>query len=140
MNEPNYCSETLRDLVTFQLPNIDFSVKLKYSDLIRLSPKLSVSPFRHQCSLWTAYVCKSIPRSKNVVFFFNRKKQDIRRIIYANFVGELTARNYIKMECGNRECMCIHHMRKGTYRTSTPKRGPLSKTKSLSPPQYDIEF
>jgi hypothetical protein len=109
----------LRVLVAKQLKNIPSSKKLQFTDLKRISKKLSRSIFdQNLCCLWTGYVTNINNISKGIYinFYFNGKKVALHRLLYLNFIGELGDDEYIKFTCKHKgKCCNIFHLIKYKY-------------------------
>ena len=80
---------------------------------------LKTSIFSSNCSLWTGYITndKNINKGVYINFYYNKKKIALHRLLYANYVGEISDKEYIKYNCINKgKCCNIHHMSKFTYK------------------------
>jgi hypothetical protein len=109
----------LNELFIKQLKNITSNKKLSYCDIQRISKFLKVSIFGSTCSLWTGYITndKNINKGVYINFYYNKKKIALHRLLYANYVGEISDKEYIKYNCINKgKCCNIHHMSKFTYK------------------------
>lgn len=109
----------LKELLIKQLKNIPASKKLLFGDIKRISKFLTESIFdENKCSLWHGYITNEKNQSKGtyINFYFNKKKIALHRLIYINFVGEISNDEYIKFSCDNKgKCCCIYHMKKYSY-------------------------
>jgi hypothetical protein len=109
----------LRGLMAKQIKNIPSSKKLQFTDLKRISKKLSGSIFDpNSCCLWTGYVTNINNISKGIYinFYFNGKKVALHRLLYINFIGELCDDEYIKFTCNHKgKCCNIYHLIKYKY-------------------------
>jgi hypothetical protein len=110
----------LNELFINQLKNIDIDKKLNYCDIQRISKFIKCSIFnKNVCSLWTGYITNDNNINKGVYinFYFNKKKIALHRLLYSNYVGILSDKEYIKYNCINKgKCCNIHHMSKFTYK------------------------
>jgi hypothetical protein len=109
----------LNELFINQLKNINPQKKLSYCDIQRISKFLKASIFGNTCSLWTGYITndKNINKGVYINFYYNKKKIALHRLLYANYVGEISDKEYIKYNCVNKgKCCNIHHMSKFTYK------------------------
>jgi hypothetical protein len=109
----------LNELFIKQLKNITSNKKLSYCDIQRISKFLKASIFGNTCSLWTGYITndKNINKGVYINFYYNKKKIALHRLLYANYVGEISDKEYIKYNCVNKgKCCNIHHMSKFTYK------------------------
>ncbi len=117
----------LNELYVNQLKNVIIQKKLTYCDIQRISKFLKISIFGQACSLWTGYITndKNINKGVYINFYYNKKKIALHRLLYANYVGEISDKEYIKYNCVNKgKCCNIHHMSKFTY-----KKNDMSKSK-----------
>lgn len=109
----------LKELLIKQLKNISPSKKLSYNDIIRISKFLNVSIFdKEKCSLWNGYVTNEKNKTKGtyINFYFNKKKIALHRLLYINYIGDISNEEYIKYSCENKgKCCNINHMKKYTY-------------------------
>ena len=102
-----------QELIEKQRKNLILERKLSFSDIKRLSSYLNSSLFTLTCSLWTGYVTEIKNSSVFVNFFFNGKKQALHRILYYNFVDDISENEYLKYTCENKgKCCCINHLTK----------------------------
>jgi hypothetical protein len=109
----------LNELYVNQLKNINLQKKLTYCDIQRISKFLKTSIFGNTCSLWTGYITndKNVNKGVYINFYYNKKKIALHRLLYANYVGEISDKEYIKYNCVNKgKCCNIHHMSKFTYK------------------------
>jgi hypothetical protein len=108
-----------KELLTKQLKNICQSKKLLFSDIKRISKFLSDTIFdENKCSLWNGYITNEKNQSKGtyINFYFNKKKIALHRLLYINYIGDISVDEYIKFSCDNKgKCCCIHHMKKYSY-------------------------
>lgn len=109
----------LKELLTKQLKNISPSKKLSYGDIIRISKFLNISIFdKQRCSLWNGYVTNEKNKTKGtyINFYFNKKKIALHRLLYINYIGDISNEEYIKFSCEHKgKCCNINHMKKYTY-------------------------
>jgi hypothetical protein len=108
-----------KELLTKQLKNICASKKLLFSDIKRISKFLSDTIFdENKCSLWNGYITNEKNQSKGtyINFYFNKKKIALHRLLYINYIGDISNDEYIKFSCDNKgKCCCIYHMKKYSY-------------------------
>ncbi len=109
----------LKELLSKQLKNICPSKKLSYGDIIRISKFLNVSIFDNEkCSLWSGYITNENNKSKGtyINFYFNKKKIALHRLLFINYVDDISNDEYIKFSCDNKgKCCNINHMNKYCY-------------------------
>jgi hypothetical protein len=130
----------LNELFINQLKNISPHKKLSYCDIQRISKFLKVSIFGNTCSLWSGYITndKNINKGVYINFYYNKKKIALHRLLYANYVGEINDKEYIKYNCVNKgKCCNIHHMSKFTYKKNDNN---ISKTKKDCVQQVDTNL
>ncbi len=130
----------LNELFIKQLKNITSHKKLSYCDIQRISKFLKVSIFGNTCSLWTGYITndKNINKGVYINFYYNKKKIALHRLLYANYVGEISDKEYIKYNCINKgKCCNIHHMSKFTYKKNDNSN---YKTKKVCVQQIDTNL
>lgn len=112
-------SELLNDMLKKQLKTIAHDKKLKYNDLKRLCKYINGNIFDEtKCCIWNGYITNVNNESKGVYinFYFKGKKAALHRLLYINFVGELTDDEYLKFSCDNKgKCCNIAHLNKFKY-------------------------
>jgi hypothetical protein len=127
-------NELLNELIKKQLKSVPNDKKLRYNDLKRLCKYLNSSIFDEDiCSLWTGYITNINNVSKGVYinFYFKGKKTALHRLLYANFVGDLSDDEYLKFSCENKgKCCNLAHLKKFNY--NKPCDNSESKTKETS--------
>jgi hypothetical protein len=128
-----------QELMTRQLDGIHIDKRLRYSDLKRICKYVDVSIFDPtQCCMWTGYVTNAGNASKGtyINFYFRGKKVALHRLLYSNFVEELTDDEYLKFSCENKgKCCNIDHLKKFKYRNpsdTVPKRKEVKKKKGVT--------
>jgi hypothetical protein len=108
-----------RELLVKQLKNVCPTKKLSYNDIKRISNYLNVSIFdNNKCSLWNGYITNEKNQTKGtyINFYYNKKKIALHRLLYINYIGEITNDEYIKFSCENKgKCCNINHMKKYSY-------------------------
>jgi len=112
-------SDLLNDMLKKQLKTISHDKKLKYNDLKRLCKYINGNIFDEtKCCIWNGYITNVNNESKGVYinFYFKGKKAALHRLLYINFVGELTDDEYLKFSCDNKgKCCNIAHLNKFKY-------------------------
>lgn len=115
--------EILEELVQKQLKRVHVSKKLKYNDLVRICKLISHSIFdENVCSVWKnysgdKYSSNKASRAPYINFYFRKKKTALHRLLYANYVGSLSSKEYLKFSCPNKgRCCNINHIKKFGYR------------------------
>ena len=105
----------LVELIKKQRKNIPVEKKLLHNDLKRISKYLTNTIFGDECSLWTGYitVIKNDEKNSYVNFYYCGKKHALHRLLYQNFIGDLSDTEYIKFRCPNKgKCCNINHFYK----------------------------
>lgn len=105
----------LVELIKKQRKNVPVEKKLLHNDLKRISKYLTNTIFGEECSLWTGYitVIKNDEKNSYVNFYYCGKKYALHRLLYHNFIGELSDFEYIKFKCPNKgKCCNINHFYK----------------------------
>jgi hypothetical protein len=107
------------ELLKKQIVGIPTDKKLNYNDIKRISKFITSSVFeKKKCSLWNGYITNENNNSKGtyINFYFNKKKIALHRLLYINYIGDLSDNEYLKFSCENKgKCCNIHHMKKYTY-------------------------
>lgn len=114
-NEPINNDKNLVELIKNQKKTVTSDKKLLYNDLKRISKYLSTSIFGDECSLWNGYVTviKNDDKNSYINFYYCGKKYSLHRLLYANYVSELSDSEYIKFKCINKgKCCNINHFYK----------------------------
>ncbi len=112
-------NEILKELISKQRKNVPLNKKLQYADIKRICKYIKHSIFDEDvCCLWTGYVTNANKSDKGtyVNFYFKKKKAALHRLLYLNFIGDLTENEYLKFTCENKGTCCnITHLSKFTY-------------------------
>jgi hypothetical protein len=102
-----------QELIKNQKKTTEQSKRFSLSDIKRVSTYLNKSIFSDECSLWTGYVTEFKNNSHYINFYFNGKKQVLHRLLYYNFIGEITDDEYLKYSCPNKgKCCTLKHIHK----------------------------
>lgn len=115
--------ERERELKRKQLPNVPPSKKLRPNDIHRIVQHTDNSIFdEEKCCLWTGYITnlKNKRKGTYINFYFrDKKKVALHRLLYANFKGEISNKDYIKYSCQNKgKCCNINHMVRFEYNSN----------------------
>lgn len=109
----------LKELLRKQIKTISNDKKLNYNDIKRISKFLSSSIFdKNKCSIWNGYITNEKNQSKGtyINFYFNKKKIALHRLLYINYIEDISNNEYIKFSCANKgKCCNINHMKKYIY-------------------------
>jgi hypothetical protein len=125
----------LNELISKQLINIPHDKKLNYNDLKRICKYISSSIFdEHYCCLWKGYVTNINNDNKGtyINFYFRKKKMALHRLLYINFIGDLSNDEYIKFNCDNKgQCCNVMHFKKYKYNKNNKSKSYISTNKVL---------
>lgn len=113
-----YKERFIVEMLEKQQNNINYKNKLHYNDMKRISKYINQSIFHPtECCIWNGYIT-NITNNKGIYinFFFNCKKVALHRLLYINFIENLSNEDYIKFLCPNKgKCCNINHMKKFKY-------------------------
>jgi hypothetical protein len=107
----------LIELIKNQKKNISSNKKLSYSDLKRISKYLTNSIFTEECAIWHGYITiiKNDEKNSYINFYYCGKKYALHRLLYSNYIGELSDSEYIKFTCLNKgKCCNVNHFYKNS--------------------------
>jgi hypothetical protein len=111
--------ELFNELLKKQLKTIPPDKKFRYSDLKRLCKYINTSIFDENiCTMWNGYITNenNITKGVYINFYFNGTKSALHRLLYINFIGELSENEYLKFTCENKgKCCNIMHLKKFSY-------------------------
>lgn len=126
-------NKLLVELIQNQKKTVSNDKKLLYNDLKRISKYLTSSIFGEECSLWNGYITiiKNDEKNSYINFYYCGKKYSLYRLLYANYIGELSDSEYIKFKCPNKgRCCNINHFYKNIKNddnsTEEPKSAPTT--------------
>jgi hypothetical protein len=122
--------EILDELFKKQLKNVTRN-KLSYEDIKRLSKYIKSTIFDENCcSIWNGYITNIGNKSKGIYinFYYNSRKIALHRILYSNYIGDLTENEYLKFSCENKgRCCNIKHIQKFHYVKKNKNMGETKK-------------
>lgn len=143
-------NELLKELMFRQLKNIPTDRRLQYQDLKRICKYIESSIFdENNCCSWNGYVTNANKSNKGtyVNFYFRKKKAALHRLLYINFIGELSDDEYLKFNCENKGVCCnIRHIKKFKYiQKENNEKKPEAKPKKnankiITPTDLEINF
>jgi hypothetical protein len=115
--------ERERELKRRQLPGVSSSKRLRPNDIHRIVQHTDNSIFDDEkCALWTGYITnlKNKRKGTYINFYFrDKKKVALHRLLYANFKGDISNKDYIKYSCSNKgKCCNINHMVRFEYNSN----------------------
>lgn len=117
--DDNKSNMLLKELLKKQIKNTSSDKKLNFNDIKRISKFISSSIFdKKKCVIWNGYITNEKNHSKGtyVNFYFNKKKIALHRLLYINYVDEISDNEYIKFICKNKgKCCNVNHMKKYIY-------------------------
>lgn len=106
----------VNEMVTKQRTHVPLNRRLCFKDIQRIAKHICNSIFySNDCVIWQGYITNLNKREKGsyINFFFKKKKEALHRLIYENFVGTMSNKNFIKFNCENKGICCnINHMEK----------------------------
>lgn len=112
MDEKNSIS-IFQELIKKQRIKCKESKKFTLNDIKRVAKHIDTSIFdKNKCSLWTGFVTnKQNNKICYINFYFRHRKVALHRLLYINYVTELSSDQYIKFTCDNKGICCnINHM------------------------------
>ena len=133
-------NELFEELLDKQIKNVSRDKKLRYSDLRRICKYIDTSIFKtDKCCLWSGYITNINNANKGtyINFYFQKKKVALHRLLYVNFVDNLSEDEYLKFNCENKgKCCNVFHLKKFKYRkpdgsSYKPKKMPDNKHKTI---------
>ena len=126
--------DLLNDMLKKQLKTVPSDKKLKYNDLKRLCKYINNNIFdENKCCIWNGYVTNMNNENKGVYinFYFKGKKAALHRLLYINFVQNLTDDEYLKFTCDNKgKCCNITHLNKFKYAKKEIKDNKIKQKKT----------
>jgi hypothetical protein len=131
-------NDLFKELISKQLKNISSDKKFQFTDIKRICKYINTSIFNEQqCCMWSGYVTNinNLNKGAYINFYFRKKKAALHRLLYINFIGDLSVDEYLKFSCENKGICCnIHHLKKFTYQKkhSLIKQTKYDKEKVLS--------
>jgi hypothetical protein len=127
----------LTELLEKQRKNIEY--RLNFNDMRRISSKLENSIFGEHCSLWTGTKLK-MANSVYISFQFNGKRTPLQRLLYRNFVEDISENEYLAYckESGG-ECCTIKHFSKKNTKSHNIETHNSSSKKNVIPDLAKVE-
>jgi hypothetical protein len=131
--------ELAKTIIKRQLSNVQISRKLSPKDIVRICKNINRSIFdRKKCCLWHGHVTNmnNLNKGRYVNFYFRRKKVALHRLLYVNFVGELSDDEYLKFSCDNKGICCnTTHLKRFKYQKVPDKSTETSSQSGSSSSQ-----
>lgn len=116
----------LNELINKQRKDVPSKSKFQYSDFKRVCHYINRSIFlEDKCCIWS--IPKPLRRCKKriipaVNFYFNNKRVTLTRLLYINFIDDISDREYIHAFCKNRgSCVNLNHIEKRSYKDKKVK-------------------
>ena len=132
--------DIIKELIEKQLTDIIYAKKMSYNDIKRVSKFINTSIFnKNECCLWSGYVTNLNNKSKGtyINFYFRNKKIALHRLLYINYVDNLTDDYYLRYTCKNKGiCCCVYHLEKYKYK----KKDVVIKKKKKEKIDFIITF
>jgi len=104
-------NDILNELIEHQRKDVSYNKKLSYRDLTRIIKYVNKSIFDDKCCVWEGYI--SSPRNDNsfyINFFFKKKKINLQKLLYLNYVGDLASSECVKYTCVTQgKCCNVNH-------------------------------
>lgn len=122
----------LNNLVDYQRHNINYYDKLLLSDMKRILNHIDDDIlFSKKCVLWNGYITNNNNNKTPFInFYFKNKKKPLHRILYHNYINNITENDYIKYKCSNRGVCCnLNHMTKYKYKKNLNRKNNDNKNR-----------
>jgi hypothetical protein len=136
-------NQLLKELLQKQRKEIPDEKKLYLHDIKRVCKNIKTSIFdESECCLWNGYITNLNKANKGtyINFYFRQKKVALHRLLYLNYVDDLSNDEYLKFSCDNKGVCCnIHHLKKFKYNKS-PKKNPTDKQKKKKKNNINIIY
>jgi len=104
----------LIQMLQHQRKNLSYKLRLDLDDLKRIVENINIDFFTniHDCCLWNGYITVN-DKSKYINFYFKHRKIALHRLLYINYIEDLTNKMYLKFKCNNKGICCnINHLEK----------------------------
>jgi hypothetical protein len=115
-----------KDILEEQLDDVSQDKKLMYKDIKRICKNIDRSIFDgNKCCMWLGHVTNlnNLNKGRYVNFYFRKRKVALHRLLYVNFVGDLTDDEYLKFNCDNKGICCnVKHLKKFKYQKIPEKK------------------
>ena len=101
--------EIISELIKNQRENLENKRKLFHGDMKRIAKNIKNSIFDPKyCTLWQGYITNFNKKDKGtyINFYFRKHKVALHRLLYYNYIGELTNNDYLKFQCDHKGFCC----------------------------------
>jgi hypothetical protein len=113
----------VKKIISKQLQDVHINKKLMFNDIKRICKNITTDMFdKIKCCIWQGHVTNMNKKKKGryINFYFSGKKRALHRLLYSNFIGNLTNYEYLKFACDNKGICCnINHLKKFKYQKKT---------------------
>jgi hypothetical protein len=121
-----------KNMLKKQRTSIPYDKKLQLNDIKRICKYINLDIFDStECCIWTGYITNQNNSLKGtyINFYFNKKKVALHRLLYHNFMDDITDEEYLKFSCKNKGVCCnINHFSKFKY---NKKNDEVNKEKNI---------
>ena len=108
-----------KNMLNKQRTNIQYDKKLQLNDIKRICKYINLDIFNSDdCCIWTGYITNQNNSLKGtyINFYFNKKKVALHRLLYHNFIDDISEDEYLKFSCKNKGICCnVNHFAKFKY-------------------------
>lgn len=126
-------NQLLKELLQKQRKDIPEDKKLYLHDVKRVCKNIKNSIFNeNECCLWNGYITNLNKANKGtyINFYFRQKKVALHRLLFINYVDDLSNDEYLKFSCDNKGVCCnVNHLKKFKYNKSPKKNTVVDKKK-----------
>jgi len=98
--------ELFNQMINQQRKDIPEDYKLYYKDMKRVIKKIDNSIFNSTCCVWKGYI--TFNKNYYVNFYLYGKKLSLHRLLYINFIGDLSDNTYLTFKCKNKGCISLN--------------------------------
>ena len=125
--------EIIAELIRNQRDRLINEKKLFHGDMKRIAKNINNSIFdKFYCTLWKGYITNFTKKDKGtyINFYFRTHKLALHRLLYYNYIGDLSTDDYLKFSCTHKGYCCnVNCLVKNRYNThnSNNKSNPQKK-------------
>ena len=114
--------EIVSELLKNQRPLVQENRRLYLSDLKRIARNIRTSVFSvNTCCIWHGYITNLQKANKGtyINFYFHQKKVALHRLLFCNYINDVTDDDYIKFLCQNKGYCCnVNCLKKYKYNST----------------------